>query len=43
MSKSLVIYFSHIGENYINGEIKDINKGNTEVVAEKISQMTWKD
>lgn len=43
MSRSLVIYFSHIGENYINGEIKNINKGNTEVVAEKISKMTKSD
>lgn len=35
--KSLVIYFSHIGKNYIDNGIKVLQKGNTEVVAEKIS------
>jgi len=27
---SLVIYFSRSGENYFGGELKDIEKGNTE-------------
>ncbi|MDO4648479.1 MAG: flavodoxin [Eubacteriales bacterium] len=36
MSKNLVIYYSRKGENYVNGGIKKIEKGNTEVVAEYI-------
>lgn len=38
--KSLVIYFSRSGENYVDGKIKNIDKGNTEIVAEKISEIT---
>ena len=34
--KSLIIYFSRADENYFGGEMKYINKGNTEVVAEYI-------
>lgn len=41
--KSLVIYFSHTGENYINGEIRNIEKGNTEIVAELIQELTGAD
>ncbi len=36
MTKNLIIYFSHKGENYWNGAIKNISKGNTEIVAEFI-------
>ena len=36
MSKTLVIYYSRKGENYVNGAIKSIAKGNTEIVAEFI-------
>ncbi len=36
MAKNLVIYYSRKGENYVNGSIKKIAKGNTEVVAEYI-------
>ncbi len=38
--KSLVIYFSHTGENYMSDGIRNIDKGNTEVVAEKIKELT---
>jgi len=38
--KKLVVYFSRVGENIINGEKKVITKGNTEVVAEKIAKLT---
>lgn len=38
MSKSLVIYYSRKGENYFNGSIRSIQKGNTEIVAEFIAQ-----
>lgn len=36
MSKNLIIYFSHTGENYFGGELKVIEKGNTEVIADYI-------
>ena len=36
MSKNLIIYYSRTGENYWNGGIKNIAKGNTEIVAEFI-------
>ncbi len=38
--KSLVIYFSHTGENYTSEGLKNLTKGNTEVVAEKIAELT---
>lgn len=38
--KSLIIYFTHTGENYLTDGIKNINKGNTEVVAEKLQSIT---
>lgn len=38
--KKLVVYFSRIGENMVQGEIEIIKKGFTEIVAEKISQYT---
>lgn len=33
MSKTLVIYYSRPGQNYVNGAIKNLSKGNTEIVA----------
>lgn len=36
MNNVLVAYFSHKGENYFNGNIKNISKGNTEIIAEMI-------
>ncbi len=36
----LIIYFSHTGENYMNDGIKNIDKGNTEIVAEYIKEYT---
>lgn len=36
MAKTLVIYYSRKGENYFNGSLKTIAKGNTEIVAEYI-------
>lgn len=41
--KSLVIYFSHIGENYMSDGIRNIDKGNTEIVAEIIKDITGAD
>ena len=36
---SIVIYFSRSGENYIAGKLKNIQKGNTEVIAEYIQEL----
>lgn len=41
--KSLIIYFSRADENYFGGEIKYIDKGNTEVIAEFIRELTGAD
>ena len=43
MSESLIIYFSRAGENYFGGELKNIEKGNTEVIAESINDLTSAD
>ena len=32
--KNLIIYYSRAGQNYVNGIIKDLAKGNSEVAAE---------
>ena len=40
---SLVIYFSRSGENYFGGELKNIEKGNTEVIAEYIKELDGAD
>ncbi len=34
MSKNLIIYYSRRGENYVNGEVKELERGNTEVVVD---------
>ncbi len=36
MAKNLIIYYSRKGENYVNGSIKNLKKGNTEICAEFI-------
>ena len=41
--KLLVIYFSRVDENYFGGQMKYITKGNTEVIAEYISDITGAD
>lgn len=41
--KSLIIYFSHTGENYMSDGIRNIDKGNTEIVAENIKNITGAD
>ena len=44
--RKLIVYFSRTGENSVNGEIEIIEKGYTEIIAEKIQKMTdaemWK-
>lgn len=43
MSKTLIVYYSRKGENYWNGSIKTLSKGNTEIVAEMIADLTGGD
>ena len=38
--KTLVVYFSRTGENSVNGELEVIEKGFTEIIAEKIANKT---
>lgn len=38
MSKNLILYYSRKGENYVNGSIRSLKKGNTEIVAEFIQK-----
>jgi flavodoxin len=38
MEKNLIIYYSRTGENYVNGSIKNLAKGNTEICAEFIQK-----
>ena len=38
MARNLILYYSRTGENYWNGSIKNITKGNTEIVAEFIQK-----
>ena len=40
MAKTLIAYFSHTGENYFGGSIRNISKGNTEIVAEFAQKAT---
>ena len=43
MSKTLIVYYSRKGENYVNGSVKILAKSNTEVVAEMIAGLTGGD
>ncbi|MBR1730533.1 MAG: flavodoxin [Selenomonadaceae bacterium] len=38
MSKILIAYYSRKGQNYVNGDIKNLTKGNTEIIAEFIQK-----
>lgn len=42
MSKKLIAYYSRADENYVNGQLKYLKKGNTEIVAEKIAEILGK-
>ncbi len=41
--KSLIIYFSRADENYFGGSLNYIEKGNTEIVAEYLQDLTGAD
>ncbi len=43
MEKQLIVYYSRPGENYFNGKIQYIKKGNTEIAAEIIKGLTGAD
>ena len=43
MSKTLIAYFSHAGQNYSHGSIRNLSVGNTEVVAKKIHALIESD
>ena len=38
MAKILIAYYSRKGQNYVSGAIKNLSKGNTEIVAELIQR-----
>ncbi len=38
MNKNLIIYYSRKGENYVNGRIESLSKGNTQICAEFIKK-----
>lgn len=38
MAKNLILYFSHKGENYVNGKFENLVKGNTEICAEFVQK-----
>lgn len=40
MKKSLIVYYSRKGNNYVNGNIVNLKIGNTEVVANLIKEFT---
>ena len=39
-SKSLIVYFSRKGNNYVGGSIVNLPTGNTELIAKKIQELT---
>ena len=38
MAKNLILYYSRKGENYVNGSLKQLEKGNTKIAAEFIQK-----
>ena len=43
MGRTLIVYYSRRGENYVGGVIKKLQQGNTECVAGKIAALTGAD
>ena len=37
--RTLIAYFSRAGENYVNGTIKNVKKGNNEILSEKLKKL----
>ncbi|HEX3078312.1 MAG TPA: flavodoxin [Lachnospiraceae bacterium] len=40
MGKELIVYFSRKGNNYVNGSIRNLSVGNTEIAAKMIRELT---
>lgn len=40
MAQSLVVFYSRADENYVNGEIRTLSVGNTEIVADMLRELT---
>lgn len=43
MSNEIIVFYSRADENYVNGEIKTLNTGNTEIAAGIIQEFTGAD
>lgn len=43
MTNNLIVYFSHDKQNYVSGTIKELEIGNTKVIAQKINKMIESD
>ena len=43
MSKALIAYFSRAGENYVGGEIRRLEIGNTKIAAQMLQKVTGAD
>lgn len=43
MSNEIIVFYSRADENYVNGEIKTLNMGNTEIAAGIIQEFTGAD
>lgn len=43
MTNKLIAYYSRADENYVSGTLKTIEKGNTQIVAETIKEITGAD
>lgn len=41
--KSLIVFYSRPGKNYVSGDIVDLKVGNTKVIAQKIQKLTGAD
>lgn len=41
--KSIIIFYSRAGYNYVNGEIKNLKVGNVEVIAHRIAEISKSD
>lgn len=40
MTKSLIIYYSRAGQNYVNGNIIELKRGNGEIIVDYITELT---
>lgn len=43
MSDKIIVYYSRADENYVNGQLRMLSKGNTEIAAKRIQQLTSAD